>query len=333
MSKAHLIALLLFLVGMYTFYSYMRDVPKCLQFCGDLHRQILAGSADSPYRYRLFSAWLIDALGHPQTDLEIAYAYALAHLIALPALLFAEYAWLRYWVSDLAACIGALVLALYLPMMLETWGISLYSALEFLALCAALLLLTRSDRSTRFATTYAALVVLTTLNRETAIMLPIAYLAVEAPHFRARRYWFYGLLFGLCWLVPYGGMRLVLGAAPDTLTAAQTWANNTTQGWVKGEALLKNIFVLPLWVASFLVIRRAPPMLQRIVLVAVVYVPLMLIFGQWNEIRLQLPLFALLLPLLIDRLAPETPDGEQERGASPRFQSGSAARQSLAPPE
>lgn len=292
---------LLLLVGFVIFYTYLRLVPApCYEFCGDLHRQIVAQTADSPYRYRLLSALIVQPFVGDGSDKGIAGGYGLAHLFALPAMLIALFAWLRTWGSDNAALVGTLVLALLLPMMLETWGISLYSALEVILLCAALVVLKQRPR--RFTLVFAALTLTASLNRETGLLLPLAFLAWDAPHWRTAGYWRRGLLFVLCWLVPYAGLRLWLGAAPDVITVAQTWVNNTGGGWVTQEAMFKNAFLLPLYALTLYGLHRAPKPLLRLMPVALVYLALMLAFGQWNEVRLQAPLLVFALPVVVRKL-------------------------------
>jgi hypothetical protein len=166
-------------------------------------------------------------------------------------------------------------------------------------LCAALLLLTRD---TFLTPVYAALILVASFNRETAVLLPMAFMALYFDKWRTRWYWNRAVLFGGIWLAVYVGLRLLLGAAPDEVTVAAAWANNTGGGWHTVEAITKIGLMLPVWALVAVNARQSQSHLQRIALVGLPYLALYMLFGFWHEIRLTLPLFVLWLPLALSRL-------------------------------
>jgi hypothetical protein len=271
-------------------YAYAQTIgAQCQQYCAEMLNSILDGTAASPYRYRPLSAWLTS----PFASAGVPIAYSIAHALALPAMFVMLYAWLRQWMDEKTALIGVLLTAAFMPLMIQVWGIALYAPLEVVFLCAALLLLVRKPPYWRPA--YVLLTAIATLNRETAVLLPLALIVTED----LRQEWRTGLLALLVWASVFAGLRLWLGAAPDTLTVAETWALNTGGGWYTIVAILKNAFFVPLWILAVIHAHRAPAPLQRLALVGLPYLALCLVFALWHEVRLWLPLLVLWLPLAL----------------------------------
>lgn len=292
--------LLIVFIGLLSAYYYFYSVPAvCLEHCGKLHRATVDHTAISPYRYRVLSALLVEPFTGDHSDRAIGIAYSVAHVIALPVMLLALYGWLRCWLTELAALSGMLVVSVFLPMMLRAWGISLYSALEVIFLCAGLVLLWRQPRG--WVAAFAVIVAVSTLNRETALLLPLAYMTTQ---WRGAHYGRRAVLFVAAWGVVFVGLRLAFGSAPDEVTIAAAWANNTSGGWWTQEALMKYVFFLPLAVFYACQFRRQPTFLRRLAPVAAVYLALYLAFGFWHEVRLLLPLLVIILPTAMTALSP-----------------------------
>jgi len=275
-------------------YSYAQTIGvQCQHYCAEITNSILDGTAASPYRYRVLSAWLVV----PFTSAGVPIAYSIAHALALPAMFVMLYAWLRAWMDEKTALIGVLLAAAFMPLMIQVWGIALYAPVEVILLCAGLLSLYRARRG--WEAVYSAIIVLATLNRETAVLLPLAFMALHAPRGRSSWYRRRAALFLAMWGGVFVGLRLWLGAAPDTLTVAETWQMNTGGGWYSIVAMLKNAFFVPVWILAAVHARLAPAPLQRLALVGLPYLALCLVFGLWHEVRLLLPLLVLWLPIAL----------------------------------
>jgi hypothetical protein len=297
-TKPLLIYTLILFIGLMMAFQYARAVAGC-EGCAKYHRETMAGTADSPYHYRLLAPAFAELFISDENTQSILAGYTVAHMIVLPAMLVALFAWYRKHAETVTALVGVLLVAVYLPTMFQAWGTSLYTPLEVVFLCAGLLLLTRDTFSTL---SYAVLVLIASLNRETAIVLPLAFMALHFDRWRARWYWSRGVLFGGVWAAVYVGLRLLFGAAPDQVTIAAAWANNTGGGWHTIEAVTKIGLMLPVWALVAVNARRAPVRLQRLALVGLPYLALVLLFGFWHETRLYLPLLVLWLPLGLSRL-------------------------------
>jgi len=283
-------------MGLLAALEYSRTAyPSCLEACGQWHRESIAGTGFSPLRYRVFSAFAIQVIWQPTSDLEIALAFIEAHAIALPLMAAALYLWFRQWTNrQIAALAGVAIIWMYLPSMFRAWGLSLYSAFEVVFLCLGLLLI----HHRRTGLLFAVLIVVATLNRETALLLPLAYVVTNLQRWRERDVLVRGAVFFGLWLVVFIGIRLVRGAAPEMVTIAGAWTANTA-GWVGVDAILNHVFFIPIWVAAFAGIRLAPKFLKQTALVGLPYVALLIPFSLWNEVRLLLPLLVLWMPLAL----------------------------------
>jgi hypothetical protein len=295
------IALLLVCIGLlmtqYYAISYGRT---CIEFCGDLHRSIIDGTGVSPHRYRVLSSFAVEAIFHPQSNFDVWLGYIIMHDIALPAMLIAMYAWFRKWLTEMAALAGALLVAAYSPIMFDVYGISLNNPLEVIFMCIGLLwLLAKRD-----GVFFGALIALATLNRETGVLLVLAYAAVNLPRWRERRVQIKFVIYGAVWAAVYMGLRLWLGRAPDMITLQETVTANLSPGWVREQALINNSFLIPVWIAACLGIPRTPRALRRVALIGIPYLLLLIPFSLWNETRLLLPLFTLWLPLALIGFSP-----------------------------
>ena len=223
--------------------------------------------------------------------------YTLAHFVVFPVMMLAVYAWFRRWLSQQQAILGALIITALMPVMLRVWGTSLGAPLEVIFLCAGLILLDQQPLG--FTSAFTLLIAVSALNRETAVLLPLAYATTQLARWRTPGYWLRGVLFGGVWAVVFIGLRLTLGSAPDDVPIAEAWRWNTSGTWHTVEAVFKNLFFLPIWLLYLNQLRAAPPFLKRLVPVALVYLGLFLLFAFWNEVRLLLPLLILALPVAL----------------------------------
>lgn len=310
--------LLLFLIGLLTGYYYLHTIPpEIYPFMQTMHQGIIDHTANSPYRYRLLAAWLTDPFTGDRSGASIAIAYILLHFAVFPILFITLDAWLRRWLKPLHALVGVLAVAAALPLMFwQIWGISLYSALEVILLCLGLLLI--ANRPRQWTLALCIVILLATLNRETALLLPLAYIFTA---WREPDWWRRSAFFTASWAVVFVVLRVWLGNAPDEISPAVTWAQNTGGGWWTQEALLNFCFFLPFVIGYGQGFRQAPPFLRRLLPVLVVYAGLFALFALWRESRLLLPMLVLMLPVALpclsdgNRAAPQGVDAEDQQQA------------------
>ena len=299
-----LIAGLLVCLGLMATLYYASAFAACTP-CADWHRQTIAGEYLSPHQYRVLASFLVQAVFNPQTDTAIRTSYVLAHAVALPALFAALYLYWRRWVSDVTALAGVLFVVAYSPLMFSIYGLSLNNPLEIIILCSGLLWLL----SGRAGIVFAGLIVVGTLNRETALLLPLAYAALRLPDWKRARVLVQVAAYFALWAAVYGGLRLLIGPVPDQIAVADVWKANTSSPWHMTNALINLGVTVPVWILAALGWKAAPVRLKRLALVGVPYLALLTVFALWNETRLLLPLFTLWMPFslrALEKLLPRT---------------------------
>lgn len=291
------ITALLVCLGLMTTLYYAQAFATCTP-CAEWHRQTVAGEYLSPHQYRVLAPFLVQAVFNPQTDSAIRTGYVLMHAVALPAMLGALYLYWKRWAGELAALAGVLFVVAYSPLMFAIYGLSLNNPLEIIILCSGLLWLL----SGRAGVVFAALVVVGTLNRETALLLPLAYAALHLSEWKRPRVLVQAFSFFALWAVVFVGVRLIIGPVPDQIAVADVWKANTSSPWHMTNALINLGVTVPVWILAALDWKTAPARLKRLALVGVPYLGLLMAFALWNETRLLLPLFALWMPLALRTL-------------------------------
>jgi hypothetical protein len=287
------------------------DLPH-LQARIETHHAIVAATAPSPYRYRVLIPFVGDALTAvlaPATGRVAAFvwAYLAIEAVAFALLMLVLYRYLRSWFGASHALIGVLFVAATLPTALADHYYQPWSLLKP-ALVAAGLLLARAGRHVALA----FLVLVATLNRETALYIPLLYLATRidvAAIVRHRRPpraatlgWF--VLYAGIWLGVMLALRAWRGPAPHAHALAEILAVN-----LRPENTLRLLINLSLffgffWFLVLFGLRRADPFLRRAAATVPLYLALVVLWGRWYEVRLLMPLYPVLVPLGLAYLAP-----------------------------
>lgn len=297
MNSYILLAMIMF-VGLSCAYFYVQITGmNCQQYCPEIHNSVMDGSVVSPFRYRLLSFLLVDPLAGSGSPGEVVFAYSIAHLIALPVMLISLYLWLKQWVSPIRAFAGILLVAVFVPIMVQFWGPSLYTPIEVILLCAALTLMHKQPARWEFVTCF--IILIGTLNRETAILIPLAYICTHSDERRERGFWLRAIVFVSIWAAVYGIIRVTRGAAPEMFTIAETFEYNFGGGGFTVGAILKQSMFIPLWLAYASGYSGAAPFIRRLLPVIIAYAGMLLAFSLLHEIRLMLPILVFSLPVIL----------------------------------
>lgn len=224
-----------------------------------------------------------------------AVSYTLAHVVIMPMMLIAVYHWLRQWGSVPLALLGTMVMIAYLPLMfMIDYGIGLWSMTELLLLCAGLLLIKRP-------VPFAIVVILASLNRETAVLLPVAWFLWHFPTLKQGHGWQWPLLYFAIWAILFVGLRLVIGSRPPMFTFEETLSANIE---TLPRTLINAFFILPTTIFMFWGWRASSPELKRLAVIIPLYVGICAVFALWNEVRLVLSLVPFTMPFFIKALEP-----------------------------
>jgi hypothetical protein len=268
----------------------------------DIHRGILAQTARTPDRYRWLSAAIVEGPTRLLSRVmpgDRAYdrVSVVFYLAAITGMLWSLFAYLRVWFSDEAALVATLVAACTIRITMRQHDYAPYSYLEPTFVALALLAILRGRRLW-----LAALIVLATFNRETAIFLVLLYFVTSD---FSRRALSWTTLYAALWAIVYSTVRLVGGEADRYWTVQRVYQTNLSQP----NLALFNITLLlgAFWLLAVLGWRHAPAFVRRTTLVVPAYLVTIAVWGIWWEVRLLMPLYPVLFALALSYLYPPRP--------------------------
>ncbi len=280
----------------------------------DLHAEIVTRTAEDPYRYRVLvpgGIYVLQRLGLASPDgAGLDRLYAIYFLASLLAILLAT----RWLLGSLGfdrghALAGALLAGALLPLTLRDHGFQPWSWLEAVTVLLAAGLTTLTPRPWLFA----ALMVVATLNRETAVVLPALAVAAAVVHrrdTRLRNRWLSTATLGLAaWGATRALVYLVVGRADSrVITVEEIYAMNTSPGAAQRTAAVLFLLLLggvTLSAVLAAVTRRLSPWPFWTALLGVPpYLGGWLVFAAWWEVRVLLPALLILIPAALSALIP-----------------------------
>lgn len=285
-------------------YSSLVGQPN-LARCLELHNQIIAGTAPSPYRYRILVPFIGQAFIRPfsavvSTNAAFLLWYAFYDLLAVLLLLSSLFLWLREWFSKEQALIGVLFVAGTMPIALQDHYFQPWSLLESGLFTISLLAMQR-----RQYWLVAFLVAIASLNRETGVFIPLAFLleridivgVVKArPRISGRSILLSGIFF-LVWALIFFGLRLFLGSTLHVETIEGLFEHNITQDSVLHTFQNGVLFLGGFWVFVVLGFSYAPGIIRRVSVMVPFYIIVIILGGVWYEVRLLMPLYPVFIPL------------------------------------
>ena len=306
-EKIDIVALVIILsVSAVIAFGYFNGVDK--PYYGrrlELHNQIIEGTALSPYRYRILvpfmAEFLTKAFSNVLSDrISFLLSYVIYDLLAVFFLLEILFLWLRTWFSREHALIGILYIASTIPIALRNHYFQPWSLLEAGLFSAALIAIHQK----RYLL-LVSLVMLASLNRETAVFIPLAFLLASLDvrnilKARGKVNWDTILIFGylfLLWVVIFLGLRYFRGNAPNTVTMKELLTRNMTEDSLFNMFVNGSLFFGSFWVFICLGFRYAPILIKRIALIVPLYLIIVIVWGVWYEVRLLIPLYPVFVPL------------------------------------
>ncbi len=278
------------------------------------HADMVGGTAPAPNQYRPLTPWVAEALsylmpsgnpvaayfttlfGMPAGMVEIAAVYATLRGVVTGVTLICFDRYLRTWLSPGAAAAGAMCLAAILPftylrVVQESDPVNLLVfVLAFWALAKGRDLL------------LIPLVLIGTVNRETAAMIPGLYLVAR---WRQRPPWevaWRTAAMAAAWAAAYGGILLLYGRREYYCDVVMLWLNLSS--WAPTAHL--GVLFGAMWILAVLGAQKGPLLLRRSLWLLPPYLVLHYIVAMVIEVRLFLPFAPAIIPLSWWVLFPET---------------------------
>jgi hypothetical protein len=247
-------------------------------------------------------------------------AFSLVRLATIVAAYLVFFYYLRGWFDPTIAMAGFLFMCATMPLTFSNWHELPTDFPELLFFTLAYWVL-RENR----VGWLVPLVAVATLNRETAVFIPVlAFLANL--HRGIWRAVLLGMALGVTWAVPYCALRWWTGV-PLVGSYGSTWSHNQAglvrllENWNPFNHYLYYLWLLgPLWLAPILGYRNLPLMLRRAMWLVPVSAPVYLVFGGYlNEPRPLMHFYALFIPAGLYALfgVPTSPDGLRVQRETP----------------
>lgn len=118
------------------------------------------------------------------------------------------------------------------------------------------------------------------------------------------RRWPLALIYAFLAFETYQLVHWGIGDRPNVYTLSHVWWLNTYNPQLVRAAITYQALLAPIWGATALHWRFAPPRLRRLlIVVCAAYLPLWALLAVWQESRLMLPLIVLALPVVTMRMA------------------------------
>lgn len=265
----------------------------------ELHQEILSGTAGSPYRYRILIPYLAESLiwlgniGGLSTKISFYLAYFIINVISISLFLLITYTFFSCFYSTKTSLIGALFIGGLIHIGMQDHYYQPWSITEGVFFVSALLLLQKGRVKLLWLLTLFA-----TLNRETGLLIPalIFFSQLHKAQLRLNLSEYLGVLYAsFTWLTVFLGLRFVLGNAEHVIGLSDLMHMNLNHQQL-AKAFLNGFLLLGAWWIILLYAfwsGKIAPELAGYWRIAWVYVPLVLIFGVWAEVRLLIPLYPL----------------------------------------
>jgi hypothetical protein len=272
-----------------------------------LHNQIINNTAPAPYNYRVLVPYLAEGvirlMGASNAFGAFIGVYVVFYSFGILFIMVTLFFFLKQWFTGEQSAVGALFVASVMSITLGDHFFQPWSFLEPVLLTLALLAIYHKRHFW-----LGVLVVIASLNRETGLMIGVAFVAAsldlrgllkdrQVPLTR-RELVLAAAYLGL-WLAVYGGLRWLRGPAESVETPAEIWQENLT-GWALGKTAVNvTLFMGLVWVFAARGLKHAPVFLRRVALLVPVYGVILIPFARWFEVRLLIPLYPILVGLAL----------------------------------
>lgn len=281
-----LVAAVLALAILTTVNTYIHDVvgwcTPITENCFTFHE---GPEAVAPWRYRVLPALIEQSIAPGASDATMLIVDAVLHSVFVALLYPLLWTWLKRSMTAHLALVGVLAFALVFNIALQIYTSSLSSIIELNLLLLMLLVL---DKPFVWAVVFTCLA---SLNRETGLLLVGVYAA-----WHGRKVFRQTAMLVLLWAAITAALHLALGTAPHVLGLLGTFIHNLER--LPRTALMNAPFLPLWWLAWHRRIASGGPY-KRLLWVAVLYVGSVVVGATWEEVRVLLPLVALVLPVAL----------------------------------
>ncbi|GAB4575227.1 MAG: hypothetical protein Kow0077_25690 [Anaerolineae bacterium] len=264
-----------------------------------LYEQNFSGERIAPFRYRILHVWLVQGIRQlfPQPDtLGIILAAALLSSFALAIWLWLSYRLFCRVYSEQLALIG--LASLVAADRIAQWQMATaqqdvsYSWIEAALFASALHVLLGWHKRPR-PVLYGLIVLLGSLNRETALILVIWVAGVVQPQMKKRRALLLLAGYGGLWVSVFWGLRLIIPATGAVVPVVDAQIYNLNH--LSMALIVPALFFGPWPILVRRGWRLAPHIFRQVSFGTLLYLCAYILFARWWEIRVVLPIMPVLV--------------------------------------
>ncbi|MCG3206441.1 MAG: hypothetical protein FOGNACKC_00039 [Anaerolineae bacterium] len=319
----HLIILLIFAsvsaVVAYNYYYLIERNTVALRL--ELHQGIIESTAISPYRYRILVPFLVQFVINILSALiskeaSFIVSFICYDWIAIFFIIILLYRYLRIWFTTEQSLIGVLFVTTTIPIALRDHYYQPWSLLE-----AAFMIYGLIAIYNRKYWTFGVLVCLASLNRETAIFLPLLFFltGIDSVNlgknlFKDRKHILLSGVYFLLSVFILLGLRVFLGGAAHAEDIRTLFLRNISISSLVYTLRNGGLFLGAFWLFALLGLPKAPEFVKRSTRIIPIYLIFIAIWGVWFEVRLLMPLYPILIPLGLTFMFPAAVMGEKYKG-------------------
>lgn len=284
--RFQIIAILLF-CSIFTAYHNVRfnftPCYSCEHSIDQSANDIIDGTARYPFKYRILAPYITSLAGHN------LYAVFVIHLVFRLALFSALAWWVSRWQGDIRAAL--LLCALILVLMQETWFSSNYNYLEAIFILIGWSIATYKPNKARIAIIAVLMAIGGTVRETTPFLIGIGLFVLWFRH------WHLWLALGVIGVASIVAVRFGVGYQSMPYTIVDVWGWNMDE-WRLQNAIRLNLLLAPAYVAMGSAFVKMPTRYRVFMVLLSIYLVMILLYGVWGEVRLQLPLVVAALPML-----------------------------------
>jgi len=245
-KKTLIIFGIIFSVSTVVAYDYFNRIDRPnLKIRIEVQQSIITGTSDSPYRYRILVPFLTEAaskklLSFMEYPDAFQISYAVYDFCAIFFILLTLYIYLNIWWTKEQSLIGCLFASATITIALRDHYFQPWSLLETALFTLSLVLIYKE-----YYGLLCLVIIIATLNKETAIFIPLAYfftrIDLKNKTTLYHKHIFLICIFFLIWLIPFLILRyLLLGISPHIHSMKELFTYNWT-------AVSANRAVLNVW--------------------------------------------------------------------------------------
>ena len=272
---------------------YLNIFRRFSEPASNLHYQIIAGVAESPYRYRILIPYITEMLNR---FMPLEVAYMTYFLISISLFLLTLYYWIKSYTKTQTSLLVTILFAALLPIYLKDHFFQPWTLFESLVFVVSLFLI-KYDK----VILLGFVIIIATLNRETGIFIVSLYGLNQFDKIMNKelnREKLFFVFFTFLWITTYGSLRFFLGSSNHITPILDILIFNLSNRSIFLTIFNWTFSLGILWYFFLSGLSYNDRFLSKIKYLIPIYLIVILVFGVWYEVRLLIPIMPIFLVII-----------------------------------